>query len=108
MSEGWGELVSKLLLHLVFSPPRPPMSFSALSSLRAHRSTWNSSWAFSSVFSSKVFCRAARRSSTSFSSPLFWSNRAMVVARDCWASSRLAFFGATTYVQPRGGRRWKT
>lgn len=80
---------------LVFSPPRPPISFSALSSFLAHRSTWNSSWAFSSVFSWKVFWSAAKRSSTSFSSALFSSSKAMVEARDSCASARFAFLGAT-------------
>ncbi|TNN39924.1 hypothetical protein EYF80_049913 [Liparis tanakae] len=66
----------------------PPMSFTALSSFLAHESTCSSRRAFCSVFSSKVFWRAARRSSTSFSSARFWSSTAMMAARDSWASAR--------------------
>ena len=94
-------------VHLVFSPPRPPMSFSALTSLLAHRATCCSSRAFSWVFSSKVCCSEASRSSTSFSSARFWVSSAMVVARDCWASARLAFLGATTWRLDGCRIRWR-
>ena len=56
--------------YLSFSPPSPPISFSALTSFLAHRSTCCSSCSFLSVISLKDCLRLARRSSTARSSDL--------------------------------------
>ena len=83
-------------VYLVFSPPRPPMSFSALSSFFVQISTSVSSWAFFFMLMSNCCWRLASLSCTSFRLALFASRSFMATFSSAWASFSLAFLGATT------------
>mmetsp|Transcript_14878 Transcript_14878/g.35910 ORF Transcript_14878/g.35910 Transcript_14878/m.35910 type:complete len:233 (+) Transcript_14878:441-1139(+) len=84
-----------LMVQRSFSPPRPPINFSARSSLSVHSSTSPSSRAFFSTLSLSCFSIAASLVISSFSSSCLILSAAMIVEYSSSASASASFLGST-------------
>ena len=87
---------SDAAFHRSFSPPSPPMSFSARSSLLAQSSDCRSRSSFFCVVSSNVACSSASLSSTALSAAFFCASSADTSAYSASAFASCARLGATS------------